>query len=191
MIEEDLTMKKISTLLLVAAMIVMTVFSASAAGLSDQENRVLEALRADIPTASATLNIPAQFITQAENFLLSDDSMTEEDANNIIANIDKAKELVKDQPITKFSEVSSSIRNQVLDLAADSAKIVGAELSVSGSSISITKDGKIIFETNFSNNNNPIKQTDADMTGTIVVGALLLCGLAFTVIASRKFAVQK
>ena len=184
-------MKKISTLLLVAAMIVMTVFSASAAGLSDQENRVLEALRADIPTASATLNIPAQFITQAENFLLSDDSMTEEDANNIIANIDKAKELVKDQPITKFSEVSSSIRNQVLDLAADSAKIVGAELSVSGSSISITKDGKIIFETNFSNNNNPIKQTDADMTGTIVVGALLLCGLAFTVIASRKFAVQK
>ena len=62
---------------------------------------------------------------------------------------------------------------------------------MSGSSISITKDGKIIFETNFSNNNNPIKQTDADMTGTIVVGALLLCGLAFTVIASRKFAVQK
>ena len=184
-------MKKISTLLLVAAMIVMTVFSASAAGLSDQESKVLNALKADIPTASATLKIPAQFITQAENFLLSDDSMTEEDANNIIANINKAKELVKDQPITKFSEVSSSIRNQVLDLAADSAKIVGAELSVSGSSISITKDGKIIFETNFSNNNNPIKQTDADMTGTIVVGALLLCGLAFTVIASRKFAVQK
>ena len=63
-------------------------------------------------------------------------------------------------------------------------------MKVSGSSISITKDGNIIFETNF-NNNNPIKQTDADMTGSIVVGALLLCGLAFTVIASRKFAVQK
>lgn len=177
-------------LLLIAAMIVMTVFSVNAAGLSEQESRVLDALKADIPTASATLKIPAQYITQAENFLLSDDSMTEADADQIIANINAAKELVKDQPITKFSEVSSSIRNQVLDLAADSAKIVGAEMKVSGSSISITKDGNIIFETNF-NNNNPIKQTDADMTGSIVVGALLLCGLAFTVIASRKFAVQK
>ena len=42
-------------LLLIAAMIVMTVFSVNAAGLSEQESRVLDALKADIPTASATL----------------------------------------------------------------------------------------------------------------------------------------
>ena len=44
-------MKKISMLLLVAVMVVMTVFSASAAGLSAQEQKVLDALRADIQTA--------------------------------------------------------------------------------------------------------------------------------------------
>lgn len=183
-------MKKITMLFLVAAMVVMTVLSASAAGLSAQEQKVLDALKADIPTASGTIKIPAQYITQAENFLLSDDSMTEADAEKILGNINQVKALVKDQKVTKFSDVPASIRNQVLDLAAASAEVVGAKMTASGNSIAITKNGKTIFETK-AGTSNPIKQTDADMAGTIVVGTLLLCGLAFTVIASRKFAVQK
>lgn len=195
-------MKKIITFLIMAAMVVSTVFSASAAGLSESEQKILDALSEAIPTASGTINIPDNYIAQAKNFMLSDDSIDEAAANEILANIAAAKEIVKDQPISSISDISTSVRTQVVALASASAETVGATLTVSNDSVTITKDNTVIFQTTAASSStttgtgtsvtNPIKQTDTESTASAVaLSFAVICALGATLFVSRKLVAAK
>lgn len=183
-------MKKLLAFLLVAAMTVASAVSVNAAtGLTAKEQEILTALKAGVETKGGTVKLPAEYVNQAESFLLSNDT-TDAEGDEILGYISSTKELLEPLRIKSLSDIPSSAKAQVIELASDAADVVGAVLTVSGTTITITQDSKTIFEANVSTN-TPVKQTDANMLPAVLVSVLLLGGVVFAVAGSRKYSAKR
>lgn len=182
-------MKKVVAFFVVFVLSVTMAFSAGAAGLSSSEQKILDALTEGIQTAVTTVHVPDHYIEQARNFLLSDDSIDEDKAEQILAKINEAKALAKTRSISRLEDLSMDDRNTLIALASDAAEIAGCTLTVKDNNIvTITKDGHIYFYGTISlKPENPIKQTDTDSAvAAVAVCAVLVCALGATLVLSRR-----
>ena len=182
-------MKKIVAFFVAAALAVTMAFSVGAAGLSASEQKILDALTEGIPTAITPVHIPDHYIDQARNFLLSDDSIDEAKAEQILAKINEAKAIAKTLPVSTREQISMTDRNKFIALASEAAAIADCTLTVSDDYVvTITKNGVTYFYGTIAlKSENPIKQTDTDAAAAAVaVAATVICALGATLLISRK-----
>lgn len=182
-------MKKMVAFFVAAVLAVTMAFSAGAAGLSASEQKIMDALTEGIQTAVTTVHVPDHYIDQARNFLLSDDSIDEAKAEQILAKINEAKALAKTLKVAKREDISIADRNKIITLASEAAAIAGCTLTVTDPDIvTITKNGVTYFYGTIDlKADNPIKQTDAESAAAAVaVTVAVVCVLGATLVLSRK-----
>lgn len=191
-------MKKVFALVLAISMLVMLVFSASAAGISTEESKIITALSKDVKMASgATFSLPDKFINQAEDYLTKAD-LTADQVSTIVTAVNKAAEALAKSTVKDLSKTDVAIKNEVLDQANVAANVIGAEARVVDGSA--TFNVKLVFvnssvagyttntEITVSLANDEIVQTGAEGNAmmAVVASVVVLAGVAFVVIASRK-----
>lgn len=167
------------------AMCGMFAVSAHAAdGITADEQAILDNLKAGVVVDGTVVNVPAEYINQAETYLKTND-VTAEQATTIIVEIDNVKAVVKENKITDIKEIKGAVAKDILAHAEKAASTVGVTLTVSADNTIVVKDktGKVLFTAE----KGVIKATGDDyssmfaMTGAI---ALLLAGAG--VVASKK-----
>ncbi len=186
-------MKKLALIVLaIAILLVPMSIAASAAGdINTYEKIVLDALKAGVEVDSATVTVPAEYITQAENFLKTID-MTETQSKEIIAKIDDTKALIKASDIHSSGELDKlpvDTKQKILDNGKAAAAVVDAVLTYDGEDVKVTFGGDTVFE------DTPIvKVTGAEADFTLpvvaVAGSVLLLAAA-AVVASKKGLLSK
>lgn len=191
-------MKKIFALLLAVSMLVVLAFSASAAGISTDEKKIITALSKDVKMASgATFSLPDKFINQAEDYLTKTD-LTADEVNTIVAAINKAADAVAKSTVKDLSKADVALKKEVLAQANVAANVIGAEARVVDGSADFNV--KLVFidsdvagyttntEVNVTLANDEIVQTGAEgnMAMTVVAAVVVLAAAAFVVVFSRK-----
>lgn len=191
-------MKKIFALLLAVSMLVVLAFSASAAGISTDEKKIITALSKDVKMASgATFSLPDKFINQAEDYLTKTD-LTADEVNTIVAAINKATDAVAKSTVKDLSKADVALKKEVLAQANVAANVIGAEARVVDGSADFNV--KLVFidsdvagyttntEVNVTLANDEIVQTGAEgnMAMTVVAAVVVLAAAAFVVVFSRK-----
>lgn len=174
-------MKRIIALVLTLGIFLSLSLMANAAGISADEQKILDALKSEIQLKSSTYKLPAEYINQVENFLNAND-LNSDEVNQILEKINEVKDIIKDVNARKISDIPSSVKKEIISLASEAANVVDLKLTVkSGNQIVITdSQNVVVFEANV-NTSTPIKQTDTQMMGFVIV-SLMIVGLAGLVV---------
>lgn len=182
-------MKKFLSMITVLALVAVTAVSVCAAGINSSEKRVLDHIQAGVDVNGANATVPDNYMVEAENYLNTID-LTEEQADQIIAAVDKAKAYVKEYSITTFDGLSRTHKEALLSFAQEAAAVVGLKVTiVNGNQVIITDaNGTTVatFEA-------AIKVTggQADFTRAAVIGIVILGVLGAAAFATHKYHLVK
>lgn len=178
-------MKKVaavfSCLMLAAALAI----PAMAAGLDTNKQKALEAMSASVTVNGKNISLPADLLTQVENYLKRDDvTISDAQVAVIQKQADAAREVVKESGATSIKSLSASDKAKILELAQGAAKAVDLTVSVNSVDNTITvldKSGTVVAAV------EPVlKVTGPDTTVMIVLGGLALILLAGCAAAAFK-----
>ena len=186
-------MKKVLSIVLAALLSIATILTASAAGITADEQKIIDALSKKITLASgATATLPADYINQAEDYLSKVDLKTD-DVSNIIANIQSAQTSVAKSNATTPSQFSNTIKDEVVAQAKQAATVIDATLSVSsGYTASLkfnpTAAGGYAGKTISSDTTVVIKQTgvEGNVVLAVVASVILMAAAGYVFTSSRK-----
>jgi competence protein ComGF len=178
---------------LLAALLTMTLCLASsvsafaATGLSEQEQLIMDQLKAGIEVDGTTIQFPEAYLNQCENELMKNkEDVTAEQADVIFAKIDNVEQIAQENHLDTLAEIKSSeyIGDLVENVQA-AAEVVDYKVDYNAAHEVVTvtgPDGNMVFT-----NKSVINQTGFDMTAPIVLGGVLVTLLAAcTVVASKK-----
>lgn len=174
-------MKKFLSLITVLALVAVTAVSASAAGINAEEKKVLDTIKAGVTVNGKTVNVPDNYLVQAENYLNTID-MTAEQANQVIAAVDEAKEFIKTNNITDLNALTGAQKQSILSMAQKAADVVGLKITITDST------GKTVATFDAA-----IKVTggQADFTNAAVIAIAVLGVLGMAAFAARKYHLVK
>ena len=178
-------MKKFLSMITVLALVAVTAVSVCAAGINANEKRVLDYIQAGVEVNGQTVTVPNNYIVQAENYLNTID-LTQEQADQVIAAVDKAKAYVKGNSITSIHGLTQAQKSDLLSFAQEAAAVVGLKVTiVNGNQVIITDaNGTTVatFEA-------AIKVTggQADFTSAAVIGIVILGILGAAAFATHKY----
>lgn len=180
-------MKKIIALLLAVVLLLVPMsITASATAINADEQRILDVLTQKSKINGATFKIPANYITQAENYLKTIDA-TKAQADEAIAFIEQAITVVEDSHITKSTDLDIlpyEQKQEILDCGKKAALAVGAVLVYDGDHVVVTNEaGEVVFD------DDPIVKTTGagvDFTAITVSAAALVVLLAAAFVVARK-----
>lgn len=182
-------MKKFLSLITVLALVAVTAVSASAAGINAEEKKVLDTIKAGVTVNGKTVNVPDNYLVQAENYLNTID-MTAEQANQVIAAVDEAKEFIKTNNITDLNALTGAQKQSILSMAQKAADVVGLKITITGGSQIVITDstGKTVATFDAA-----IKVTggQADFTNAAVIAIAVLGVLGMAAFAARKYHLVK
>lgn len=200
-------MKKLFAVLLVVSLLAVCAFSASAAGISTVEQKIIDAVSKKIEMACGSeFVLPDKFINQTEDYLTKAD-LKEADVNAIVAAIDKAAVAIAKSESADISKASDEIKAEIFDQVDIAAEVVGAEAHISeGTGTNAeTYALKLVFvdstvdgyengkEVEITSKPDEIVQTGAEgsMVATVVACVVVLTAAAFVVVSSQKKALSK
>ncbi len=197
-------MKKIISLIIAVALIFACALSANAAtGITADEQKIIDALSKKITMASGSVaELPAVYINQAEDYLIKAE-LEKEDCDKIVAYIEAAAKIIADSKAENYSALSKAERQAVLAEARKAAAVINAQLIVKKGekagdweiTLKFTAESEVPGYTAEDtpikisiNGNDIIKQTGAEgnMISVVVAASVVMMGLAFVVVASRK-----
>ena len=139
-------MKKLFTAMASLVMAVVLAVSASAAGINENEQSVLNKLKTQVDLGGGQVySIPVSYINQANNFFLQID-MTKEQADEINGYIQQGIDLLKSRAsvITAKGDtfdlkyLSQADKKTILDLGQKACAVVGLKLTYDGKNVVIT-----------------------------------------------------
>ena len=179
-------LKVISAGLLSAVVAVSAAASVSAAGVSADEQKIVDALKGTVSLNGNATNIPARYVNQAENYFNTVE-ITESEANTIIEKIDAVKKYLESTGVSKWSELTSAQIDQIVALSNDASKVIGVTLTYDKitKAVTATKDGKTISDVvvpggSGSNSGNDVIKT----TGFAVADATVIAGLGILLVTA-------
>lgn len=170
--------KMFSTLVLSLVMVV----GAASAALAAPNDDVISALKAN--------HVPNDYIIQAENYM-KNHTLTQSQADTVIAQIEKANDIMEAAGTKNYEELSSSDKNAIIKAINTAADAIGLEISVQEQANEryhyVVKDssGKIVADFTSSS----VKQTG--LNNSFVFGGMLLLVLSagsFIVLRKRALA---
>ncbi len=180
-------MKKLLVFVLVVAFALCGVFTASAAtGISADEQRIIDALDDEIVFALGKDKLPPDYLNRLEDFLIRYE-LTPEQVEEVLAKIEEVKAEAKDMEISKTDEINSSNAGNLVGAIEGAVQVVDKNASVN-----ISSDRNLVIQ--FSDKSTvTFEKTTVKATGvtgnvyaSVAAGALLLAGVAWVVLASRK-----
>lgn len=160
--------------------------TAFAGTISADEQKILDALK--------TANIPAQYVTEAQNYLAGDDvEITADQSKVVIAQVEEAKTIAGDA--TNFKSLSADQKQKIANCMATAGTEIGVKVTYDASSDKITavdKSGKTIFTAAAKadgGQDTVIKPTGVNMYATVSIVAVLAAALvACGIVVSKKTA---
>ena len=161
-------MKKLTALLMIA-ILVLTMGAAVSA-----------ATEADIISALQAANVPAVYVSQAQSYLAANE-VTAAQADEIIANIEKAKAVAGSE--TKIANLSTSQINQIGTYVNNAAQVLEmkAVLPKDGTVGIYDSTGKLVFA---ASKGNAVKQTGYDYS-LVLSGFLTVLLAGVTAVAGK------
>ncbi len=180
-------MKMFKRLFAVVAVLSMTfamTICASAAEITAEEQAILDELSAGVEVDGVLVTVPADYMNQAEAYLLNED-VTAEECDEIMAQIDEAEDYVVKNNITDLSKMTSAQIDDVVEIAEKAAEVVDVTITVdtkTGTVTGVDASGKEVLS-----GKAPVKKTGMDVNATVVM-AVALCAVVGTcvVVASKK-----
>lgn len=135
-------MKKLVLFMLSLMLVVCTAISVSAAELSEPEANILDKLSETVMVDDVPYNFPAQYVLQAENYMLSCD-ITESQSEKVIKKLDKIIAAAKtdSDKLSPYGNVynylSESTKTEIKKIGMDILKILDLSVSYDGENIDI------------------------------------------------------
>ena len=187
-------MKKLFAILLSIAILLvpMSLCVGAEAALNANEQKILAALKDKVNVNGVEVIIPANYITQAENYFKTID-VSKAQAEEILGYIDEGTELIKDTDIKNTADLkvlAKSHKTEILDLGKKACAVVEATLTYDGKDVTIVADetGTTLFDAA-----PVVKTTGADVdfsTMAIILSSVaVVLGVAF--VASKKLGLLK
>ena len=158
-------MKKISAIIVALLIVAISAVTAFAAGINDNEQKVLDELKTSVEMQGVEMNWPAAYVNQAENYFNTID-MTSDQAEQIIAVIRSGKTQLESTGAKNIAECTAEQKK---------AKDGGKSVDVNGK----TTDGGVI----------KITGASADMLSFILIGAAavsVIAGGVFFAVRKRR-----
>ena len=154
---------------------------------------VSAASKDDVLTAIKGAGLPTEYVEVAEDYLANNE-ISEEAADIIVANIDKAKELVGDTAFADLDSLPGNVKSQLVSLVTEAASAAGLKASFTGGTFTIANaNGKVLLTVNADGSLNtsassPIKNTglESNISYAVVGGAALVALVAVAAYQTKK-----
>lgn len=185
-------MKKLACLMVVAALLVVSVIPAFAAGINTNEQKLINYVKSAYVVDGTTITVPQEYITALEN-VFAEVEVTDAQYTEIMGILEKALDVVKKNNIQKLDDITATGTTEVLlDYGRQALAVLGYGLSVKGHLsdadhgllIITDPNGNVIAELH---PNVVITKTGADFTSVAVCGAAAVAVLAVSGISVKRF----
>jgi ABC-type transport system substrate-binding protein len=141
----------------------------------------------DLIQALKDAKIPETYIIQAENYLKTRE-LTEDEANAVIANIEKAVEIMEEAGTKDITKLSAESKKEIIELVSDSGEAIGITVTIDklsdGTYSVVGTDSTGNEVVNFTS--NEVKQTGIDYT-ILFAGFILIIASSFFFIKKRAY----
>lgn len=119
---------------------------------------------------------------------LSDNSVTDEEANTIMTKVDEAIAVMDAEGIKDYTKLSEESKNKVKSIAQSAANTIGLTLTFQKGTVEVyNKEGKLI-ETASIKNTGKLAYTGNNINTILVVSSIAVIALTATVVAKKRFA---
>ena len=173
-------MKKVlkvrSAAMLSAVVAVSAAASVSAAGVNAAEQRILDELHTTANMAGVQKSLPAEYITQAENYFNTVE-LTDAQADAVIAKIKEAVALIESFGKPNAKSISDAQFNQIAAISKEAAAAGGATITVTRradalADVVLVKEGTNTPITDPNGSEGVIKTTGFDVPSVTVVAGV-------------------
>ena len=141
---------------------------------------ILDSLHSGVVVNGKTVEIPVNYINQAENYFASH-KITDAQANYILAQINAAKKSIQAAGITDLSKMNASTKQQIITDAQSAANNIALKLTIGADKkVKIAdSNGIVVFS-----GGDPIKTTGLQIdfiayfmpTAFLLIGIAVVCG---------------
>ena len=141
-------MKKISAIIVALLIVAISAVTAFAAGINDNEQKVLDELKTSVEMQGVEMNWPAAYVNQAENYFYTID-MTSDQAEQIIAVIRSGKTQLESTGAKNIAECTAEQKKELMSSLTKVMEPVNGTASfdnVSGEVALKSESGEVIFK---------------------------------------------
>ena len=141
-------MKKISAIIVALLIVAISAVTAFAAGINDNEQKVLDELKTSVEMQGVEMNWPAAYVNQAENYFNTID-MTSDQAEQIIAVIRSGKNQLESTGAKNIAECTAEQKKELMSTLTKVMEPVNGTASfdnISGEVALKAENGEVIFK---------------------------------------------
>ena len=195
-------MKKMASLLVVAALLIcMAVPAFAATGINTYEEKLITYVKTAYVVDGTTITVPDEYVTALENIFSTVD-LTEDQYNQIKGILDEALEYCKANNLVKLSDITEKkATNTLLAYANKALGVVGSSVTASGSLADadhglltiLDSEGKVVAKLHPAvtyskgGQGGTIAKTGADFTSAAFCGLAAVAVLSAAGVAVKKF----
>ncbi len=185
-------MKRFCTVLLICIMACLALLPVSAAeaeeGLSACEQEVVLQLETEMETVNGRVVLPDRDIAQATQFFQKYE-VSETACTAVIQALENIREILRPLDYASYDEIPADSREALRQELQSIAAALGASYETAGGKFSFVREGETVFEEDM-RVAVPV-QPNGNLGVAIAIVALLVGGVFFAVIGSRKFETAK
>lgn len=181
-------MKRLIALLFSCLFLCAAALPAAAEDLSACEEEVVAALKAGMETVNGRVVLPSRDIAQFRRFFQNYE-ISEEGCAGIRESLENIRGILKSLDYKSYDDIPLERKEALRAQLLSAAGAMGAELQCNNGKFVFLRDGKPVFEESVKIL-VPVKP-DERLGVSIAIVVLLVGGLAFSVIGSRKFETGK
>lgn len=195
-------MKKMASLLVVAALLIcMAVPAFAATGINTYEEKLITYVKTAYVVDGTTISVPDEYVTALENIFSTVD-LTEDQYNQIKGILDEALEYCKANNLVRLSDITEKkATNALLAYANKALGVVGYSVTASGSLADadhglltiLDSEGKVVAKLHPAvtyskgGQGGTIAKTGADFTSAAFCGLAAVAVLSAAGVAVKKF----
>lgn len=168
-------MKK--TLSIVFAFLAVAIMALPTFAATLTKDDIMKELKAGVTVNGVVVTVPEKYTKVAQDFLDANE-LTQTQIDQVYAEGQKAKEVVKASGVTDLTKLPTAKVNEVMEIAKTAATKVGAKLNFDGKEIKVVdKSGKTFT---VAAGNLPIKPTgtDANTSNAVILSVMILAVLS-------------
>ena len=155
-------LKVLSACSLAAAVAAGASVTASAAGINDAEQRILDELHTTVTMQGTEKSLPVSYINQTENYLNTVE-LTDEEADEIIKRIEETKDYLTSTGAAKYDDLTDAQIDEFFSMCQYTVDVIDLTIAYNKSTREVSiidKDGKVWFHLNLDNRGKPIIDPD-------------------------------
>ncbi len=181
-------MKRFVALLISLMLFCVLALPAAAKDLSDCEQAVLDSLKTEIKTVNGRVLLPSRDIAQMRKFFQNYE-IGEESCDVMQEALDAIREVLGPLDFKSFGDIPADQREALRTQMHRIAQAMGASFESDGVRFRIVKDGAAVFEESLQVI-VPVKPEE-NLGVSIAIVVLLVAGIGFAIVGSKKFEAGK